>query len=39
VKVAAPAFRATVCRIVEPSMKATLPVAEAGLTDAVRVTV
>lgn len=39
VKVAVPAFRAAVPRSVEPSWKVTLPVAEEGLTVAVRVTV
>ena len=38
-KVADPPFRATVPRSVEPSWKVTLPVAEGGLTDAVKVTV
>jgi hypothetical protein len=38
-KIALPAFSAAVPRSVEPSMKVTLPVADAGLTDAVRVTV
>jgi hypothetical protein len=38
VTVATPLFRYAVPRVVEPSWKVTLPVADAGLTVAVKVT-
>jgi hypothetical protein len=39
VRVAVPPFKAAVPKIVAPSLNVTFPVADAGLTDAVSVTV